>query len=246
MWTWVENLIILTGLLWMSMVAVVWAEGPTHKNLPVVELFTSQGCSSCPPADHLLNELAGRGDVLALTLPVDYWDYLGWKDTLASPVNTDRQRAYAQFFGLRSIYTPQMIIDGTHQLVGSRRDEVLRVVEERKKIPYAAAVALERDGGVLDVVVTGSSVPVESTVWLVQIDARETVPIQRGENGGKTITYLNVVRDISPIGMWHGTQSQFRLPLKDILAAGRDGCAILVQQSDTGQIIGAAYFDVNS
>jgi hypothetical protein len=219
--------------------------GAAHAGPPVIELFTSQGCSSCPPADAYLAELAQRDDVIALTLPVDYWDYLGWQDTLATPSNTSRQRAYASTMGLKSVFTPQMIINGRVQHVGSRRMDVDKSIQDQMAHPLLATLELKVSGDEMEISISGDVIAADATVWLSQIDTTHQVPIRKGENGGKTIEYRNVVRDMSPIGMWRGGDAKFTIPLNEVRSAGRDGCVIIVQQKGTGVIMAAAMMDMN-
>src|SRR5688500_16364411 len=169
----------------------------------VVELFTSQGCSSCVPADAYFEELVEREDVLALSFHVDYWDYLGWRDTLGDPANTARQREYAEVRGSRRIYTPQVIVNGATDLVGSHREEVEAAIE-RAALPVP--VEMRRRDGKLDIEVAARPLPRPwpTTIRLVLFSSEAEVEIARGENAGATIDYYNVVRTMRPIGMWDG------------------------------------------
>jgi hypothetical protein len=196
----------------------------------VVELFTSQGCSSCPPADALLTELAGRKDVLALGFHVDYWDKLGWKDPLSTPGATMRQHDYAAEFGRNEVYTPQMVIDGTVQAVGSNRSAVLRAIAESR--PTAAApVAFAADGRSATVDAgTG-----KGRVLVVRYLLKRTTEVQHGENAGRTAVDANGVEAITNAGEWTG--QRLELPVAPIDAG--HGLAILVQ-GDDGRILGAA------
>ncbi|VAV99857.1 hypothetical protein that often co-occurs with aconitase [hydrothermal vent metagenome] len=211
----------------------------------VVELFTSQGCSSCPPADLYLGELAKRKELLALTLPVDYWDFLGWKDTLASPAFTKRQRAYAQSRQDRNVYTPQMVINGRVHAIGSDRKEVeaFLLATQDDFAAMAVDIDLTLDGNRLKINIGGRAAgnsAAEATIWLVLYNRSEKVKIGRGENTGRMITYSNVVRELVPIGMWSGEAMEISLPRKDLLQQGYDGCAVIVQAGATGPIYGAA------
>lgn len=215
----------------LAMAAVQPASaGPRH----VVELFTSQGCSSCPPADVVLRQLAGDGDVLALGFHVDYWDRLGWKDTLGSPAFSARQRAYAIRRGDGGVYTPQAVVDGGGHAVGSSS----RAVAGLMKAPLPVAVTLDRGAG--QVGVGGGEG--EATLWRVDYTRSATVPIARGENGGHTITYVNAVRGLTALGRWDGRPARFALG--DCGAApGADACAVILQAGSEGQpgvILGAA------
>jgi hypothetical protein len=206
----------------------------------VLELFTSQGCSSCPAADALLKRLADRGDVIALSLPVDYWDYLGWKDTLASPRFTERQRAYAHTRGDGAIYTPQLVVNGMVHVNGSDEMKIARAIERTEKALPSVAVGLQREHGHL--VIEAGGLPhaakgEEATIWFVTIAKSIAVPIGRGENQGKTITYYNVVRAMTPVGKWSG--SPVTIELEHAALSGVERCAVLLQQGTGGPILGA-------
>lgn len=210
----------------------------------VVELFTSQGCSSCPPADLLQGVLADDPRFVALTYPVDYWDYLGWKDTLARPENTERQKAYARVRGDRSVYTPQMIINGRAEIVGSRASALQRAVNQGLDMGQAPnlPVSLAADDEVVTVDV-GSGAPRKTTVYLVTFLKQDTVKIGRGENAGRTVTYRNVVKYMRPVGMWTGESMHFVLPRREIMPDEGVGCAVIVQEeapNGPGPILGAA------
>ena len=213
----------------------------------VVELYTSQGCSSCPPADAFLGELAKRDDVIALTFPVDYWDYLGWKDTLASPENSIRQRNYAIRRGDRQVYTPQMVLDGRTHAVGSRKSDVERVMASLKEQKRELWVPVEvmASGDTLMIKAEGHAGQAEqsATLWLAYYTKKEDIAIRRGENAGKAISYYNVVRQMTPIGKWSGKPIEIELPKTDIVNQGYDGCAVFLQVNGSGPIIGAAAID---
>lgn len=211
----------------------------------VLELFTSQGCSSCPPADALMKELTQEKNIVALSLPVDYWDYLGWKDTLASPANTQRQRAYARVRGDRSIYTPQTVVNGLTHVAGNNSRAVrAAIAQTRAQIEkIGVPVSIAANGTRLDVNVAeaaADSTVRKGTLWLVLFSKDEEVQIKRGENAGRSITYHNVVREMTPVGMWDGKAMQLQLPRNDVMGKGYDGCAVLLQAGSAGPIIGAA------
>ncbi len=211
------------------------------ERLTVVELFTSQGCNSCPPADRYLGQLAERDDILSLSFNVDYWDYLGWRDTLASPVHTERQRRYSTAMRSRRVYTPQMVIGGTLEKVGSDRASVSRAIENvRGDARIWLAIEIERVDDMIVARLPGGRMAREATIWLVRYDSRREVEIRRGENGGRTIAYHNVVRDFDNIGLWRGEAMEVAFKLSDLVEGGRDRCAILVQIGGQGPIIGAA------
>ena len=213
----------------------------------VVELFTSQGCSSCPPADRVLSELAKSDDVLALAWHVDYWDYLGWKDTFGSSLATQRQRAYAQSLGKRSVYTPQAIINGRSDVVGSRGNSVQQMLEEYTDGPNGITVPIQAEiaDGMLKIRVDKTTASKGATLWMVYYDDSREVAIRRGENSGRTIRYHNIVRDIEMIGMIRDNSLQTEFALEDISGRGHDSCALILQQKSPrgtpGPIIGAAF-----
>ncbi len=212
--------------------ATVLATGVQAQEAPVVvELFTSQGCSSCPPADAFLTDLARqRRDVLPLAFHVTYWDYLGWKDPYSLDAATARQREYARHLGEDGVYTPQMVVDGTKGFVGSSRAEGLSAIAgaARKQVPVRVA----RDAGSL-LIMVGAGVG-KAQVLLVGFDPMHETPVGRGENRGHTLLESNVVRSLTPIGAWSGSA----VTLRQSLPAG-DGFAVLLQAED-GRILGAA------
>jgi hypothetical protein len=210
----------------------------------VVELFTSQGCSSCPAADAMLGRLAGRDDLIALSLSVDYWDYLGWKDTLAQPKFSDRQKAYAKVLGDGMVYTPQMVVNGRMHVNGSDAVKIEQAIERTavafgsSRVPVRMSAAEGRL--IVEVGTEAQSVTKESTVWLAVLSKSVDVPIARGENKGKTITYSNVVRDLIPIGTWHGKPMTVELDRDSFMHSHAERCAVLLQQGRGGPIVGAA------
>jgi hypothetical protein len=213
----------------------------TPSHISVLELFTSQGCSSCPAADALLKRLADREDVLALSLPVDYWDYLGWKDTLASPKFSERQRAYARARGDGAIYTPQLVVNGIAHVNGSDESQIARAIDRTAKTLPVVPVRLRREDGKLVIEAGGLSHDVASTdatIWLVSLTKSVAVPIKRGENQGTTVTYSNVVRELRPVGKWIG--SPVTIEVERSTLVGTERCAVLLQQGHAGPIIGAA------
>ena len=214
----------------------------------VVELYTSQGCNSCPPADRLLGKLASRDDVIALTFNVDYWDYLGWKDTLAQPSHTERQRQYAAALRNRTVYTPQMVIGGRQHAVGSDASAVAAAIEAEQRNGKdntngnaGPVLRLQhQDGHILFSLSAVSDPSTDATIWLVRYDQRRDVPIERGENAGNNLVYHNVVREMRPLGQWHGQALKMSLSREMLSEGGRDGCAIIVQKGSVGPILAAA------
>jgi hypothetical protein len=217
----------------------------------VVELFTSQGCSSCPPADAFMGELVGRDNVIGLSLNVDYWDYIGWRDTLASPANTKRQRDYAKKRGDNRIYTPQMVINGYHHAVGSDRATVLRMIDEEARRTNRSTVSMSISGLGAELAVFVGSAPhdilrKESTILLMTLLPIVTVTIEKGENAGKQVSYYNVVRRIMPLGMWQGDPTALKLPKETLLSDPQECCVGLLQIAGSGHIIGVASWGFKS
>ncbi len=212
----------------------------------VVELFTSQGCSSCPPADALLVEYSRQPDIIALSMPVNYWDYLGWKDTLAHVAFTDRQKAYAHSRKDRQVFTPQMIVNGKKSCIGSDRAQVEKAIQVtskgRKSLPVN--VTLDEQNGRVTIAVeeTPDTMQRAAELWVLPVLKEQTVPIERGENRGKTITYANVVRGLTRVGEWLGGSARFEVPLETARRGG-DAYVVLLQSTDAdrpGIILGAA------
>ena len=206
----------------------------------VIELFTSQGCSSCPPADKLLGELIRDPSLVAFSLPVDYWDSLGWKDTLADPRNSERQRAYARSRGDRGVYTPQVVVNGTAHVVGSDKAAIDRVLASARAglpVPVHAAV----QGGNLNVDIPAGKGAGE--VWLYGLAKEVPVAVGRGENRGRTVTYHNVARRWQKLGDWNGKAASWNVPVSEVAAGGADTAAVIVQggsAGDPGAMLGAA------
>jgi hypothetical protein len=198
----------------------------------VVELFTSQGCSSCPPADKLLGELANDPSLVAISVPIDIWDYLGWKDTLADPRNTARQKAYAHVRGDGQIYTPQVVVNGSLHVLGSDKTAIERAIEKSRKSgamtspPVTLAMA---DGRVNVSIADAPDAHPAAEVWLCGLIKAVTIAIGRGENKGRTVTYHNVVRRWLKLGDWTGKTNSWSVPTQTLKGDGIDEAAILVQ-----------------
>lgn len=200
----------------------------------VVELFQSQGCSSCPPANANVLALADRPEVLALSFQVTYWDQLGWKDTYASPQFTQRQWDYARALKHSQVWTPQVVVNGRIDTVGTRHGEIDQAIARAERGLSGPTVSLDNGRVTLSAAVKAS--PAE--VWLVRYDPRTVqVPIRRGENGGKTLPHRNVVRELVRLGDWTGARRDYVLPKA---GAANLRSAILVQQGRGGAIIAAA------
>jgi hypothetical protein len=209
----------------------------------VLELFVSQGCSACRPAIELLTELGRDPGLAVLSLPVNYWDYLGWKDTLADPRFTARQKGYALARGNRRVYTPELVVNGVVSTVGSRRDKVTRAIDQasvrRSPLPVPVAVR-EEDGMIVVEVGEGTG---EAAAWLLPIRRTVEVPIHHGENAGRTEAYVNVVRGLHRLGSWSGSAARFRTPLDTTRAHGADSYVVVLQSDRDGRpgpILGAA------
>jgi hypothetical protein len=229
----------------LALAALALAAGPGAeaggKRPVVVELYTSQGCSSCPPADALLGRLADRKDVLAMSLPVTYWDMLGWKDTLASDANTKRQKAYAAAMGRGGVYTPQMIVDGASDVVGSREAAVEAAIAARQADMTAVPVTLQATNTEIHLAVGTGDPNANATIWLFRILGKASVAVGAGENDGRTLVYRNIVRDVKAIGIWKGQALSLDLPRVDpMTGAADDAVAAVLQQGGSGRIIGAA------
>lgn len=206
----------------------------------LVELFTSQGCNSCPPADKLAAQLKSMPGVRVVSLNVDYWDYLGWRDTLAKPEYTQRQMDYAKERGDNEVYTPQMVVNGAWRAVGSDRSAVEALIETARTKPFQADLALTADD--MEITVTmgeGPAVP-EATLWLMALAPRVDVKIERGENTGTVITYNNVVRNLVPAGMWNGKAGIIKLPRKGVFTADSKSCIAVLQRGKVGPVLGLA------
>jgi hypothetical protein len=210
----------------------------------VVELFTSQGCSSCPPADAYLNELNSRPGLLTLSLNVDYWDYQGWTDTLGRPENSLRQKAYQQRKGKMEVFTPQIVIDGVVDMPGSpnRYPEIENALTARQQAAASRPVLRARIDGesvIIDVPADSAGKPHNATVWFIRKLSAAQVDVGGGENSGKQMTYVNVVREMAPIGMWKGEAMSLTVPRHDATAKPHDGYAVLLQEDGEGEILAA-------
>ena len=212
----------------------------------VVELFTSQGCNSCPPADAYLGELAQRKDVLALSFHVDYWDYIGWKDRYGDPAFTARQRAYARTMGDGMVYTPQIVVGGASDAVGSNRGTVEWAIKDSKTRLKMQQLKVERDPASGEVVLQlpEADLPVPATLWLVTYQYRNEDAVKAGENSGRKLVSFNTVRSLQKVGVWSGQAATLPLNLSPKVKANNpDGCAIIANLADYGPVIAAIAFD---
>jgi len=237
----------LTGAL--GVCAAMAIARPAHADpRAVVELFTSQGCSSCPAADKLLGELARDPNVIALSLPIDYWDYLGWKDTLADARFTARQKAYSRMRGDRDVYTPQVIVNGSAHVVGSDRAKIEGAIDATKKsegvmsVPVSMSVAGKQIS--VSVAASKGAGARRGEVWICSVSKAVPISIGRGENRGREITYHNVVRNFLKVGDWNGNAGSWTVPLENISRDGVDAAVVYVQdgsRDNPGQMLGAAF-----
>ena len=209
----------------------------------MLELFTSQGCSSCPAADKLLGELAKDPSLVPLTLAVDYWDYLGWKDTLALKGHTARQRAYASARGDRDVYTPQMVVNGVAHVLGSDKAAIERAIDQSRKQALTLGIQASVAGDKLTVSLPAKDDSAAGEIWLCPITKSVPVKIGRGENRGHIITYTNVVRRWTKLGEWNGKAQTLSVPLQDLQTGDIDAVAVVVQSGSAGApktMLGAA------
>ncbi len=232
---------------------------PVRKPKVVVELFTSQGCNACPPADALLGRLVRQPDILGIGYNIDYWDYLGWRDTLARAEFTRRQRMYAKARGDDAVYTPQIIVNGRWHVVGNNPRKVAALINKargkggcqltdmtmRREDKALVVELAEASGKVRAMMRTfggkkGGKGKAEATLWVVGMKSRVPVRIASGENRGRHIAYHHVARHIMPAAMWHGEEKRLSLPLDEIMRGGADFCAALLQLGTHGPIIAAA------
>ncbi len=222
---------------------------PAHADpRAVVELFTSQGCSSCPPADQIIGELARDPSVIALSMPIDYWDYLGWKDTLADARFSARQKAYSQMRGDREVYTPQVVVNGSVHVIGSDRAGIEDAIGATKKADgvMSVPVTMTLAGKQITVSVAASRGPAHEhgEVWIGSISKAVPISIGRGENRGREVTYHNVVRNLLKVGDWNGSAGSWTVPLENISREGVDAAVVYVQDGNRdkpGPMLGAAY-----
>jgi hypothetical protein len=234
----------------LGVCAIVAIIRPAHADpRAVVELFTSQGCSSCPPADRIIGELAKDPSVIALSMPIDYWDYLGWKDTLADARFSARQKAYSHMRGDRDVYTPQVVVNGSVHVIGSDLAGIEGAIGETKKADgvMSVPVSMSVTGRQINVSVAASNrgpAAMHGEVWICSISKAVPISIGRGENRGREITYHNVVRNVLKVGDWNGSPGTWTVPLENISREGVDAAAVYVQDGNRdkpGPMLGAAY-----
>src|SRR5258708_22128424 len=213
----------------------------------VIELFTSQGCSSCPAADKLIGELAADPSLVSISLPIDYWDYLGWKDTLADPRHAARQRAYSKVRGDREVYTPQVVVNGSLHALGSDRSAIEKAIAKSRENPATLSLPVKLtvvDGHLAVSLPERSDARVPAEIWIAGLAREISVVIKRGENKGKTITYHNVARRWLKLDTWNGKANTWPVPVRDLNGDGIDGAAVFVQTGTVEKpsaVLGAAF-----
>jgi hypothetical protein len=241
-----------SGALWSGAIgicAIIAVIRPAQADpRAVVELFTSQGCSSCPPADQIIGDLSKDPSIIALSMPIDYWDYLGWKDTLADSRFSARQRAYSRMRGDREVYTPQVVVNGSAHVIGSDRAGIESAIGKtvRNEMVMSVPVTMSLAGKQINVSVAASKEPAAShgEVWICSIARSVPISIARGENRGQQITYHNVVRNLLKVGDWNGHPESWTVPIENLTRDGVDAAVVYVQDGSRdkpGPMLGAAY-----
>ena len=234
----------------LGLFAIISALRPAHADpRAVVELFTSQGCSSCPPADRIMGDLASDPSVVALSMPIDYWDYLGWKDTLADARFSARQKAYSRVRGDRDVYTPQVVVNGRMHVIGSDRESIESAIGDTEKsdavmsVPISVTLA----GKAINISVAAPAKPLavrHGELWICSVSKAVPISIGRGENRGREITYHNVVRNLLKVGDWNGAPGNWAVPIEAISRDGVDAAAVYLQdggEDRPGAMLGAAF-----
>lgn len=232
-----RQIISATCGLWLCLAGWAFAQS---KPVVVVELYTSQGCSSCPPADEFLAMMAMDPSILPLSLHVDYWDYIGWKDKFANPKFTERQKAYAHAFGTRSIYTPQFIVGGIDRVEGNRPEETATFIRKHLSAAQDIGLTIDRTGNTLTIRAAAlPSLGGKTNIQLVRYTPSETVSIERGENAGRSIKYYNIVTSWQSVGSWSGkTALDLQADVK-----GNDPIVVIVQKEGPAYILAAALIE---
>jgi hypothetical protein len=233
----------------LGVCAIIAIVRPAHADpRAVVELFTSQGCSSCPPADKIIGELAKDPNVIALSMPIDYWDYLGWKDTLADSRFSARQKAYSHMRGDRDVYTPQAVVNGSAHVIGSDRAGIESAIKDSEKSfgVMSVPVTMTLTGKQINVSVAAATAPnaAHGEVWICSVSKSVLISIGRGENRGREVTYHNVVRNLLKVGDWNGSSGSWTVPLENISRDGVDAAVVYVQDGNRdkpGPMLGAAF-----
>lgn len=247
-------------LLWILLAALAAASAHAGERAPVLlELYTSQGCAPCRPADAYMGELVNRPDVIPLSLHIDYWDSPAWRDQFALSEATARQRTYKKSFGMKYIYTPQVVVEGRAHVSGRLRDQIEGLIAEARRRDSLPVILARGPNDTVTAELPGESAPSappsdrtpsdrtpsgaaheQASVWMMLYDRPHTVDIRGGANAGQRITYYNVVREMRRIGSWNGTAQRITLPIGEAAIRERAGVVIMLQQSDGGAILGAA------
>ena len=238
-----------SGALGVCVIVAIIRPADASEPRAVVELFTSQGCSSCPPADNIIGELSKDPSIIALSMPIDYWDYLGWKDTLADARFSARQKAYSHMFSDRGVYTPQVIVNGSAHVIGSDRAGIEGAIGDTQKADgvMSLPVTMTLSGKQINVSVAASGkgpTSMHGEVWICSVTREIPISIGRGENRGREITYHNVVRNLLKVGDWNGSSGSWTVPLENISREGVDAAVVYVQDGNRekpGGMLGAAY-----
>ncbi len=228
------------GLAAASLVVPLRAHAEEELAPVVVELFTSQGCSSCPAADALLGDLKKMPGVYAVSFNVDYWDYLGWRDTLAKPEFSQRQFDYGKSRGDMKVYTPQVVVNGRFHASGSDRGEIERLIAKARAETQLLPMSLTARQADLTVEMPEAKLASTATLWLMAVAPEKQQVIERGENAGSTITYHNVVRNLVPAAMWDGKAFSQMWTKEAVMMGDCKGCLAILQQDKTGPILGIA------
>lgn len=232
----------VSGLVFAAVLNLAPAGAAETNATPVlVELYTSQGCNSCPPADLLLGRLAAQPGIIALSFHVDYWNYLGWADPFSSRAATDRQKEYGMALRKYGVYTPQTIVQGSRGEIGSDASAIQAAIAEARQRNFPVAVTIEKlPGRKLRAVAQAAAAAKGADIVLILFDRRHSTKILRGENEGKTLTYHNVVREFRVVGKHAGEKIELTVPGAGDKNEKRGGAAVIVQQGKTKQIFGAA------
>jgi len=224
----------------------IFANQAFADDVVVVELFTSQGCEKCPPANLLMEDLTRDETVISFSWHVDYWDFMGWQDTMAKPAFTERQKAYNETLGRKGVYTPQAIINGRREVAGSNKMGLFDIIHSSKTSDaLPITVTFEGDASVLNIKLNGPETVEGAVIKIIWLDSMQRIKISDGKNAGKTITYVNAVKSFKNIGVFQGEELTIPLNLNDADRNGADRIVVLLQMGETGPILGAAKIDLD-
>lgn len=237
------HILFISALVFQFMLGVVQAD---ERRLIVVELFTSQGCSYCPPADAHIGDLAQQqNNILALSFHVDYWDYIGWKDPFSSSDHSVRQKEYNKVFGLRSVYTPQIVVQGSFENTGFDRHTTLRHIERARSLPYIQINLIRNEDNGIIVSLPDKDLEIDAEVFMITFDRKHITQIKHGENKGQELINYNVARAIRKLGNWNGEAVEMHSMPRRWSPEG-DVCAVIIQKRKEKQILGAAYIAMDN